>query len=77
MSLVTRSLIAVFAGIGAGTIGFWATWKIISGVAHQNPALGHNGWLLAGIFAPGIAVALTAYHLLSRAQSAESPATSA
>lgn len=72
MSLITRALIAVFSGIGAGTVGFWAVWSIIS--RWTNPGVGQSLWLLVGIFAPGIAVALTVYHVISRPQPAESAA---
>jgi formate hydrogenlyase subunit 3/multisubunit Na+/H+ antiporter MnhD subunit len=75
MSLITRALIAVFAGIGAGTVGFWAVWKIISGLVHRDPAIGNDLWLLVGIFAPGIAVALVVYHVVSKERPAEVAAT--
>jgi hypothetical protein len=67
MAFVTRAAIALLAGVGAGLIGFWVTWESIRGIAGQNPGIGHDGWVLAGIFAPGVLVPLTVFRILSRA----------
>jgi len=75
MSLISRALIAIFSGIGAGTVGFWAAWKLIAGLTSQHPGNGHDVWLLVGIFAPGIATALVVYHVISRERTAEATAT--
>jgi hypothetical protein len=66
MTFYTRATIALFAGVGAGLIGFWAMWQAVWAVAGQHPGIGHDGWLLAGIFAPGVLVAFAVFHILSR-----------
>lgn len=52
MSLATRAVISILAGIGAGVLGFWAVWRSLIGTAFDSVSgPGYDGWLLAGIFA--------------------------
>ena len=67
MSLCTRAVIAVLAGMGAGVLGFWATWQSIQYFTNSNPAPEYDTWIVVGIFAPLVATALTAYTVMSRA----------
>ncbi len=53
MSFLLRAAIALLAGIGAGLIGFWIVWSAVWKVVGERPGIGHDSWLLAGIFVPG------------------------
>lgn len=65
LPFVTRCMISILAGIGAGALGFAATWYFILNVLHRNPGVGHTPWLLVAIFAPGIAIPLLTFRALS------------
>lgn len=68
MSFARRAVIALLAGIGAGLLGFWAVWRCLVGtVWDAAPGAGHDGWLLAGIFLPGVLVPLVVFRAVSRA----------
>jgi len=76
MPFVTRAAIALLAGIGAGLIGFWIVWSTVSKLG-QDPGIGYDAWLLAGIFVPGVLVPLVVFRSVSRAvgrQVAHNPA---
>ena len=67
MSFAARAVISLLSGIGAGLLGFWAVWRTLVGTAWdrvQDPA--HDGWLVAGIFVPGVLVALAVFRTLGR-----------
>lgn len=66
MSMLSRALIALLAGIGAGLVGFWAVCTWVSGLADANPSNNYDAYLVCGIFAPFIAVTLAVYWALSR-----------
>jgi len=80
MSFVSRAVISVLAGIGAGLLGFWAVWGSLIGTAFDSvPGPGYDGWLLAGIFIPGLVVPVVVFRQISLAtcrQVAEPKATS-
>ena len=65
MSFVTRAVIALLAGVGAGLIGFWLVWSAI-GATGQDPGVGHDAFILSGIFAPGAIVPLLVFRAVSR-----------
>jgi hypothetical protein len=68
MSLATRAVISVLAGIGAGLLGLWAVWRTLIGTAFDSvPGPGYEGWLLAGIFVPGPVVAVVVFRQISLA----------
>jgi hypothetical protein len=68
MSFTMRAVISLLAGIGAGVLGFWAVWRTLIGTAFASiPGPGYDGWLLAGIFIPGIVVPVLVFRQLSRA----------
>jgi hypothetical protein len=68
MFLATRAVIAVLAGIGAGLLGFWAVWRSLIGTAFDSvPGPGYDGWLLAGIFIPGLIVPVVVFRQISLA----------
>jgi hypothetical protein len=68
MSFMTRAVISLLAGIGAGLLGFWAVWRTLIGTAFDSvPGPGYDGWLLAGIFIPGIVVPVVVFRHLSMA----------
>lgn len=79
MPFMMRAAISLLAGIGAGLLGFWAVWRTLIGTAFASvPGPGYDGWLLAGIFIPGIAVPVVVFRQLStalRRHAAESKAT--
>jgi hypothetical protein len=79
MSLPIRVLISLLAGIGAGLLGFWAAWRLLIGTAFDSvPGPAYNGWLLAGIFIPGLVVPMVVFRQISLAthrQIAEPKAT--
>ena len=55
MSFATRAVISLPSGIGAGLLGFWAVWRCLVGSVWDHvPGPGYDGWLLAGIFVPGV-----------------------
>ncbi|MBP3953768.1 hypothetical protein J8F10_00435 [Gemmata sp. G18] len=67
MSFVSRAAIALLAGIGSGLLGFWIVWSTVWKVVGEHPGIGHDAWLLAGIFVPGIAVPILVFRSVSRA----------
>ena len=67
MRFMTRAAIALLTGIGAGLIGFWVMWQSISTIAGKNPGIGHDSWLVAAIFVPGVLVPIAVFHSVSRA----------
>lgn len=66
MSLLSRSLISLFAGIGAGLIGYWAVRIFVHALAANHPGTNYDAYLICGIFVPFIAVTLAVYWTLSR-----------
>jgi hypothetical protein len=38
MSFVTRAVISVLTGVGAGLLGFWAVWRSLIGTAFDSAA---------------------------------------
>jgi len=68
MSLATRVIISLLAGIGAGLLGFWAVWRTLIGTAFDSvPGPDYDGWLLAGIFIPGLVVPVLLFRSVSLA----------
>jgi hypothetical protein len=68
MSFATRAAIALLAGIGAGLLGFWAVWRSLIGTAFDTvPGPGYDGWLLSGIFIPGLVVPVIVFRKISLA----------
>jgi hypothetical protein len=68
MSLITRAAISLLAGIGAGILGFAAVWRVLIGTAFDSvPGPGYDGWLLAGIFVPGVLLAVVVFRQISLA----------
>ena len=68
MSLATLVLISLLAGIGAGLLGFFVVWRSLIGTAFDSvPGPGYDGWLLAGIFIPGLVVPLVVFRQISLA----------
>jgi hypothetical protein len=76
MPFVTRAVIALLAGVGAGLLGFWVVWTLVWKLAGEHPGIGHDAWLLAGIFVPGVLVPLAVFRIVSRA-TARGPAETA
>jgi hypothetical protein len=64
MPFVTRAVIALLTGIGAGLLGFWAVWTAIV-AAGGVPGIGNDAWLLTGIFGPGVVVPLVVFRAIS------------
>ncbi|MFL5339753.1 MAG: hypothetical protein ACJ8F7_06255 [Gemmataceae bacterium] len=65
---MTRAVISVLAGIGAGLLGFWAVWRCLIGSAFDSvTGPGYDGWLIAGIFIPGIVVPMVVFRQISQA----------
>ena len=73
MSMSIRAVISVLAGIGSGALGFWVMWKIVGWMTHSHPG-SHPAWLIVGIFAPLIAVAVTTFFALGRSEEKNAPA---
>jgi hypothetical protein len=68
MSFVTRAVVSLLAGIGAGLLGFWAVWRSLIGAAFDSvPGPGYDAWLLAGIFIPGVLVPVVVFRQISLA----------
>ena len=67
MPFLTRAVIAILAGIGAGALGFGAVWNLVERVLHDNPGVGYTAWLLAAIFVPGALIPLLVFRTVSRA----------
>ncbi|VTR95660.1 unnamed protein product [Gemmata massiliana] len=67
MSFLLRAAIALLAGIGAGLIGFWIVWSAVWKVVGEHPGIGHDSWLLAGIFVPGVVSSVLVFRGVSRA----------
>ena len=66
MSLATRAIISLLAGVGAGLLGFWVVWKcLVAFVWKEVPGVSHDGWLLTGIFVPGVLVPLLVFRAIS------------
>jgi hypothetical protein len=79
MSFTMRAAVSLLAGIGAGLLGFWAVWRTLIGTAFTSvPGPGYDGWLLGGIFIPGIVVPVVVFRqltLATRRHAAESKVT--
>jgi hypothetical protein len=68
MSFVMRATNALLAGIGAGLLGFWVTWRSLIGSTFDSvPGPGYDVWLVAGIFVPGVVVSMLVFRQLSLA----------
>ena len=67
MSFVARAVISVLAGIGAGLLGFGAAWRSLIPAFDSVPGPGYDGWLLAGIFIPGLVVPVIVFRQISLA----------
>jgi hypothetical protein len=68
MSIVTRAVISLLAGVGSGLLGFWAAWRSLIGTAFDSaPGPGYYGWLLAGIFVPGLVTSVVVFRQISLA----------
>src|SRR5262249_15359161 len=68
MSFITRAVISLLSGIGAALLGFWAVWRTLIGSLFTSvPGPGYDGWLLAGIFIPGLIVPVVVFHQISMA----------
>jgi hypothetical protein len=68
MSLVTRAVISLLAGIGSGLLGFWVVWRSLIGTAFDSvPGPGYDGWLLSGIFVPGVVASVVVFRQISQA----------
>ena len=67
MPFLTRAVIAILAGIGAGTLGFGAVWNFVERVLHADPGVGYTPWLLAAIFVPGVVVPVLVFRAVSHA----------
>ena len=74
MTFLARATVALLSGIGAGTVGFWATWRFIALVLKAEPGIGHDVWLVGSIFGPGVVVAFVAFFFISRSVPAKSEA---
>jgi hypothetical protein len=79
MSFAIRAAISLLTGIGAGLLGFWAVWRSLIGSAFDSvPGPGYDGWLLAGIFIPGLVIPVVVFRQISLAtdrQAAQSKVT--
>jgi hypothetical protein len=76
MSFVTRAVVSLLAGVGAGLLGFWVVWRSLIGTAFDSaPGTGEDTWLLAGIFIPGVLVPLVVFRLTSLATRPGVPAS--
>ena len=73
MSMPIRAVVSILAGIGSGALGFWVMWKIVASMTSSHPG-SHSTWLLIGIFAPLIAVAVTTFFALGRGEEKNAPA---
>jgi hypothetical protein len=70
MSFVTRAVISLLAGIGSGLLGFWAVWRCFQATVWNTVAVpGYDGWLIAGIFIPGVLVSLVVFRTIGQAAS--------
>ena len=68
MSFVMRAVFSLLAGIGSGLLGFWAVWRTLIGTAFDSvPGPGYDGWLLAGIFVPGVVASVIVFRQISQA----------
>lgn len=68
MSFAARVIISLLAGVGAGLLGFWIVWRSLIGTAFDSvPGPGYDGWLLAGIFLPGLVVPVIVFRQMSLA----------
>jgi hypothetical protein len=68
MSFVTRAVVSLLAGIGSGVLGFWVVWRSLIGTAFDSvPGPGYDGWLLAGIFVPGLVTTLVVFRQICQA----------
>ena len=65
MHFTMRAVIALLSGVGAGTIGFWIAWQSAWWIWNEHPGIGHDAWLLAGIFGPGILVPFVVFRTIS------------
>jgi hypothetical protein len=74
MSFVTRAVISVLAGVGAGLLGFWAVWRSLIGTAFDSvPGPGYDGWLLAGIFVPALVASVVVFRQIGLATRRHAP----
>ncbi|HLW66722.1 MAG TPA: hypothetical protein VKS79_15515 [Gemmataceae bacterium] len=71
MSFAIRTAIAVLAGMGAGVVGYWVTWRFLE----PDNLVGFDPWMLVGIFAPGIAVCAAVFWTMSPKSAEAGPAS--
>jgi hypothetical protein len=69
MTLVTRAIISLLAGVGAALIVFWSTWESLT-LLDQNPGVGWDAALLASIFLPFVTGTLLVFQTVSRSAAA-------
>jgi hypothetical protein len=72
MSMSIRAVVSILAGIGSGALGFWAMWKVVAWATKAHPS-SHPAWLVVGIFAPLIAVAVVTFFALGRSEEKNAP----
>ncbi len=72
MSMPIRAIISMLAGIGSGALGFWVMWKVIAWATNTHPGTTHGAWLVVGIFAPLVAVAVATFWALGGKEQAGS-----
>jgi hypothetical protein len=70
MAFAMRAVIALLSGVGAGVVGFWAVWQSLRLAFGANPAIGHDAWLVAGIFGPGVLGVVLVFVAVSRLEEA-------
>ncbi|HEV3145898.1 MAG TPA: hypothetical protein VGZ47_18580 [Gemmataceae bacterium] len=78
MSYAIRAVISVLTGMGAGAVGLWVVWRLLMGTEPDQSVAGltYNSWVVVGIFAPGIVVALVTFWATSYwAENSKSQAT--
>jgi hypothetical protein len=67
MRFITLAVIALLSGIGAGLIGFYLMWQSLGALTGSDPGIGHDSWLVASIFGPGVLVSFCVFHFLRQA----------
>jgi hypothetical protein len=67
MSFYARAVIALLSGVGAGTLGFWVSWRTVCSLCGSASPVGYDWWIVGSIFAPGVLISGLVFVIVSRA----------
>jgi hypothetical protein len=67
MRFTTRAVIALLAAVGAGTVGFWAAWRLDQRILFLDQSPVRDALFLGSIFGPGVLAAVLVFRSITLA----------